>query len=130
MIPARIHPGPKAWIAPVGTDAGGEGWQRLEGIASIEFGDEVATVEIVPDLERFTRSMRAAQEAVAAHMARTSEVAQQALQALTEAVRDSGDWVDTNGDPVQSPLRPRPPLPRRDGRPAWETPHGPARRRR
>lgn len=117
------------WIAPAGTDPRGEGWQRLDGIASVAFGEQVAIIEI-PDLERFTAGIRAAQEAVAANLERTLAAARQALQGLAEALGRNGEWVDTNGDPVSPPVRPSPPLPHCDERPAWQTPYGPARRRR
>ncbi|WP_372344678.1 hypothetical protein [Streptomyces sp. KL116D] len=112
---------PEVWIAPVGTEAGGEGWGRLEGISGIEIHGDVATVEIVPDVEAFTNALAGAYR-------QSVEVAARSLELLRDALR-GGEWVDTNGDPVQPPQRPRPPLPRRDGRPAWQTPYGPARRR-
>lgn len=118
------------WIAPAGTDPRGEDWQRLDGIAGVEFGEQVAIIEIPLDLERFTAGIRAAQEAVAANLERTLAAARQALQGLAEALGRDGEWVDTNGDPAPPPVRPSPPLPRRDGRPAWQSSYGPARRRR
>lgn len=59
----------------------------------------------------------------------------EAFQSLGAAVKQAaagfqGDWVDTNGDLAPPPVRPSPPLPRRDGRPAWQSQYGPARRRR
>ncbi|WP_369214423.1 hypothetical protein [Streptomyces flavofungini] len=74
-------------------------------------------------VQRIRAAMQPAMEA-AAHALRAMA---EALQQAAGAVR-SGEWVDTNGDPVQAPERPRPPLPRRQGRPAWQTPYGPARR--
>jgi hypothetical protein len=109
----------RIWISTVGTE-GDDGWQPL-GVTSIE---------TAVDLERFTAGIRAVQEAVAANVERTLAAAQAALRGLAEALHGGGEWVDTNGNPVEPPVRPRPPLPRRDRRPAWQTPYGPARGRR
>lgn len=75
-------------------------------------------------MQRIQIAMRPAIEAAAAALQRMAEAVKQVTQGL-----QSSEWVDTNGDPVEPPARPRPPLPRRDGRPAWQSPYGPARRR-
>ncbi|MEU6768550.1 hypothetical protein ABZ916_39330 [Streptomyces sp. NPDC046853] len=104
--------GPQVWIAPAGTDPADEGWEPIGHLVDIE--EQVTIVEIAPDLERLTRAFQAVQ---------------QMLRRVTWTT-NAGEWVDTNGDPVEPPVRPRPALPRRDGRPAWQSPHGPAHRRR
>jgi hypothetical protein len=50
----------RVWLAPVGTDPGDDGWQRLDGISSIEIHEDVATVEITPDTEPLNRALQAA----------------------------------------------------------------------
>lgn len=156
---------PEVWIAAAGTDPREQGWQRLDGIASVEFGEDVATVEISPHTEALVRTLRRASgadrvvvqrtpeqlgirlamtddeiaefqrnfqafiEGYAAAYRRAVEGVAGALQQLREGFQGGG-WMDTNGDPVEPPVRPSPPLPRRDGRPAWQSQYGPARRRR
>ncbi|WP_328632036.1 hypothetical protein [Streptomyces sp. NBC_00356] len=75
-------------------------------------------------MQRIRVAMQPAIEAAAAALQRMAEAVKQVAQSV-----QGGEWVDTNGDPVEPPERPRPALPRRDGRPAWQTPYGPARRR-
>jgi hypothetical protein len=50
----------QVWLAPVGTEAGDDGWQRLDGISSVEIHEDVATVEITPDTEPLNRALQAA----------------------------------------------------------------------
>ncbi|WP_420032284.1 hypothetical protein ACN2WE_05320 [Streptomyces sp. cg28] len=96
----------------------------------VEITDGIATVVITPDLEEFTARFQEAVQTVVAARLQAMRVAAEALQRFAEALRHEGEWGDTNAAPVEPSQRPRPPLPRRDGRPAWQTPYGPARRRR
>ncbi|MFZ3592280.1 hypothetical protein [Streptomyces sp. BH104] len=114
------------WLAPVGTEIGDDGWRQFEGVRTIEI---VETLDTTAELEAFTRSFQAAAQASASAFRQGLEAVAHSLQQMQDGFQGS-EWADTNGNPVQPPERPRPPLPRRDGRPAWQTPYGPARRRR
>lgn len=101
-------------------------------VLAVEQGRPTAHAELVQAearaamneaMQRIQITMRPAIEAAAAALQRMAEAVKQVTQGL-----QSSEWVDTNGDPVEPLERPRPPLPRRDGRPAWQTPYGPARR--
>lgn len=139
---SRPEAEPQVWIAPAGTDVDGDEWQRIEGISNIEFNEEP-----VEGADRFIVQCTAQQLEVRVSMS-DDEIAQ--FQAFVEAqaacrraaeaiavslqqLRDGfqgGDCADIGGDPVEASQRPRPPLPHRDGRPAWQSNYGPARRRR
>ncbi|WP_069883490.1 hypothetical protein [Streptomyces luteocolor] len=119
---------PRLWIAPVGTGLDGDGWEEIGGVTSVDIDYQQEPVEhgyardeailvISVDARAFTAGMVAAVEG---------------LTRLREALGElrHGEWIDTNGDPVQQPERPRPALPRRDGRPAWQSPYGPPQPRR
>lgn len=159
------------WIAPVGTEIGDEGWQRLDGI---EIHDDIAIVTITADTERLDNTLtRAAAsirrtadltidpatinpnagqparltwgELAAAIQQAEEERVQRAAEALSHLARalqrigeraamfqhaPEADDCDDCTEPDEPPQRSRPALPRRDGRPAWQTPYGPVRRRR
>ncbi|GAA1887811.1 hypothetical protein GCM10009837_07010 [Streptomyces durmitorensis] len=128
------EPGPRLWIAPAGTDADGDGWEEIGYVTGVDLTIDDGQDASLPDdfvqsWSRFGQRLREAEE-------RRVRAAMEALRTLTEAFQRitdglrGGDWVDTNGGPVQPPERPRPALPRRDDRPAWQSPHGPATRRR
>lgn len=137
----------EVWIAPAGTDLRGDGWERLDCVASVDFGEmtlDPATIDPTAGqsptatwgdlqgvIERF-------EEARAMRAAIILELVSQAIGRLAEQYGDTdmfrhapeAEDCDDCGDPVEPPVRPSPPLPRRNGRPGWQSPYGPARRRR
>lgn len=137
-------PGPRLWIASAGADSDGDGWQEIEGVASIDIdfrpevehgytGDE-ATFVISIDSGAAAAALATAIEGVRRF--------REALEACAEAFRraslglQDSEWIDSNGDAI--PAVPVVPFedrtfsrePRRSGdRPAWQSPYGPARKR-
>lgn len=133
----------QVWVAPAGTQPDEDSWEQLVGVSSVELATlDQSTVDpnagstvqsngypLAAFLQRFEeagaqhvdvvlRSLGHALEQIAQHSGADS------FQHLPEA-----DGCNNCSDPTVPPQRPRPPLPRRDGRPAWQTPYGPARRR-
>ncbi|WP_394436216.1 hypothetical protein [Streptomyces sp. SGAir0957] len=137
----------EVWIAPAGTDLRGDGWERLDCVASVDFGEitlDPATIDPTAgqpsaatwnDLQA---AIERIEEARAMRAAIILELVNRAIGRLAERYGGAdtfrhtpeAEGCDDCGDPVQPPVRPSPRLPRRDGRPEWQSPYGPARRRR
>ncbi|MEU3826486.1 hypothetical protein AB0F36_14375 [Streptomyces sp. NPDC029080] len=116
---------PRIWITSTVDDPDSGGWERLDGITSI-------------DIQLDTADLQARLANVAAHLARleTERIrrAQEALTALgramAEAVRPAADEaVRAIGALNQTVQQPTTPPGRRSDRPAWQSPYGPPRRR-
>lgn len=128
------------WIAPASTDPRGAGWERLEGVASVELTIDTSTVDSTAwerpavTWSELSEAMERLEEERARRAAALLEMIDRTVMRLAErwggadVFRRAPEADDC--DPAPPPVRPSPPLPRRDGRPAWQTPYGPAKRRR
>lgn len=112
-------------------DEAGE-WQDLGGARSVDF--HIEPPQIDPDFQRAWREM---QEYIARVQAERVRRAQEALEAFarayTQAIRPAMEAAAKGLAEIQKAAQHvNPPLPpgRRHDRPAWQSPYGPARRRR
>lgn len=137
-------PGPRLWIATVGTAEDGDGWQEIEGVTAVDMNIDQATIDpaaltsTAPSVtwgdiqEYFARiqaeRVRRAQAAIDVFMqamtAVIAPVAERACRDLSEAAEAFRHLPEAEG--CNNCSKPAPP---RD-RPAWQSPYGPARRRR
>jgi hypothetical protein len=126
------------WIAPAGTHPGGGGWQRLDGITGCEFTinpstiDPAAWTQPAATWPELLEAMERMEEERARCAAALLQMIDRIVMRLAErwGVADvfrHAPEADDCGDPAPPPVRPSPPLPRRDRRPAWQTPYGPRR---
>jgi hypothetical protein len=127
LEPTRTLPGPVPVVQMM--DASGE-WQELGGITSIDI--QMEPPEVDPD---FAQAWRDVQEYIArVHVERVRLVAA-ALEAMRRAIQQVAPAAQQTGEAFQhlpeaagcndcgEPGRPR-------DRPAWQSPYGPAQRRR
>lgn len=138
--------GPRLWIAPLGTAEDGDGWEEVEGVASIDIDIRSGAVEHGYTRDEVTFVISIDTGAATAALATAIEGIRrfrEALEACAEAFKRAngglreGEWIDSNGDAI--PTVPAVPFEdrtrsrkqrRRTDRPAWQSPYGPARRRR
>jgi hypothetical protein len=126
--------GPRLWIAPADTSPDETGWQEVGFITDADFTIEGPAVD--PELEQRWREVQEYMRRVEAERVRRAGellvVPTRALQALKlaveQAARNAAKAIqalqqagvcDDHGKPVRA----------RD-RPAWQSPYGPAKRRR
>ncbi|MGW5173174.1 hypothetical protein ACWERY_02250 [Streptomyces sp. NPDC004082] len=127
-------PGPQLWIVPAGTDPAAASWQEVGTIGDFEITIDPATINPVgQDVPTVTwddlRNHIAAVQAARARRAQIIlEALQQALRRLAAPVAEAAATLGHVPE-AEDCADCRPPLPRRD-RPAWQSPYGPARRRR
>ena len=93
-------------------------WQELEGVASVDFGPEERVVFITVDVTEAVNQIRNLRERL--------QVWAEAVQPQMEEI---GRALDAVGKQAREAADGCTPAPRRD-RPAWQSPYGPARRRR
>lgn len=124
---------PRMWIAPVGVspDQVGE-WQEIGGVATVDIH-----ITTPPDFEEFAQRWADFVERLQARRREEARQAQAAFEAFgrayAQAVKPAVEAVAQGFAEIQKAMRHvNPPLPpgRRRDRPAWQSPYGPARRRR
>lgn len=127
--PAPAGPRGKTTMAVMGAD--GE-WSEVEGVVSIDFHIEPPAID-----PEFTRAWQELHEHLTRAEAERARRAAALLEGLVHAFQQMGPAIEAANEGLaglaeavqDQPARPDLPLPRRD-RPAWQTPYGPARRRR
>lgn len=131
--------GPRLWIAPLGTAEDGDGWQELGHVTDLELTiDPAALTSAAPSVtwgdiqeyfariqaERVRRAhavVEAFMQAMTAVIAPAAERACREMSEAAEAFRHLPEAEGCNDCGKSAPPR---------DRPAWQSPYGPARRRR
>lgn len=124
--------GPRMWIAPSGTSPGETGWEEIGHVTSIDFHVEPPAID--PEFQRAWQEFREYMVRVEAERVRRARAAIEAFnrayaQAVKPAMEAAARGIAEFQKAMQHVDPPLPPGRRRD-RPAWQSPYGPARRRR
>ena len=139
--PAAEPQGPRVWLAPAGTEPDGDGWQEVGYLTSIDLEIDQATIDpaalTTPEpTVTWQELSNYIAEVQAERARRAQQLIQEWVRAFTESIQAAQPRVEEAGraiaeyaKAVEQAAPPQPPG-RRHDRPAWQSPYGPAQRRR
>lgn len=126
--PPRPATAPQIWISTVDADPDEGGWQEVGSVRDIDF--HIQPPEIDPDFQRAWQEFREYLARAEAERIRRVRAAIEALGRAVKPVMEAAAQAAANAAEVMQQINPPLPPGRRHDRPAWQSPYGPARRRR